>query len=407
MPDVSVLDVNLHGEPVGTLTRLPNDKTIFAFSEAYIADAERPVLGLGFKDSLGDLITDFRSYSMKVMPFFSNLLPEDRLRKYLAERAGIHPEREFFLIWVLGADLPGAITVTPADREAWPADAGVDVDPTLLEERQEKALRFSLAGVQLKFSAISNATGGLTIPAKGVGGSWIVKLPWEKHDGIPENEYAMMTFARQLGMDVPAVELIDLDAVGNLPEDVMAPKGKALAIERFDRLSDGSAVHIEDFAQIFGLYPADKYKKASMMNIASVLAIETDENDVREFVRRLVFNTLIGNADMHLKNWSLIYPDRHQPHLAPAYDFVSTIPYLPDDKAALKVSRSARFDEFTDSELKSLAERAQLPRALVLDQAHETVALFHERWAWARKELPVADDVAKAIEAQIAKVPMT
>ncbi len=48
-----------------------------------------------------------------------------------------------------------------------------------------------------------------------------------------------------------------------------------------------------------------------------------------------------------------------------------------------------------------------LPKALVLDQAHETVALFHERWAWARKKLPVADDVAKAIEAQIAKVPMT
>jgi serine/threonine-protein kinase HipA len=44
-----------------------------------------------------------------------------------------------------------------------------------------------------------------------------------------------------------------------------------------------------------------------------------------EFLRRLVFNALIGNADMHLKNWSLIYPARRRAALAPAYDFVSTV----------------------------------------------------------------------------------
>ena len=54
-----------------------------------------------------------------------------------------------------------------------------------------------------------------------------------------------------------------------------------------------------------------------------------------EFLRRFVFNALIGNADMHLKNWSLIYPDRRAAMLAPAYDFVSTIAYLPDDRLAL------------------------------------------------------------------------
>jgi len=405
MANVSVLNVNLYGEPIGTLTRLPNDKNIFAFNEAYIADVDRPVLGLGFKDQVGDLLTDFRSYHMKVMPFLSNLLPEDRLRTYLAERAGVHPEREFFLLWILGADLPGAVTVTPADGEAWPPDAGEDIDEASAEQK-EKALRFSLAGVQLKFSAVSNATGGLTIPARGVGGSWIVKLPSEKYNGIPENEYAMMTLARQLGMDVPAVELVSISDIANFPEDVTALKGQALAIERFDRLSDGTAVHIEDFAQVFGLYPWDKYKKASIMNIASVIAIETEEDDVREFMRRIAFNTLIGNADMHLKNWSLIYPDRRSPHLAPAYDFVSTIAYLPDDKAALKVSRSASFNEFTDAELERLADRASLPKALVLDQAHETIELFHEHWPTAKQELTIDPDVAKAIDAHLKEIPI-
>lgn len=404
MADVSILNVNLYGESIGTLTRLPGDKTIFAFNDAYIADTERPILGLGFKDTIGDLITDFGSYQTRVMPYFSNLLPEDRLRTYLAERAGVNPQREFFLLWILGTDLAGAMTVTPADGEAWPPDTGDD--EAALAKHKEKALRFSLAGVQLKFSAIADATGGLTIPAKGIGGSWIVKLPSEKYDGVPENEYAMMTLARQLGMDVPATELIDVAAIGNLPGDVRTLRGKALAIERFDRRSDGSAVHTEDFAQVFGIYPEQKYSKASIMNIATVIAAEGDENDVREFIRRLVFNTLIGNADMHVKNWSLIYPDRHHAHLAPAYDFVSTIPYLPDEEAALKVNRSGRFDAFSKDELVGLAGRAALPKALVLDQASETVERFQDCWSGARKDLPITDKVAAAIDAHLKTIPI-
>jgi serine/threonine-protein kinase HipA len=82
---------------------------------------------------------------------------------------------------------------------------------------------------------------------------------------------------------------------------------------------------------VFGVYPERKYKRASYRNIAEVLWAETGETGIMEFLRRLVFNTLIGNADMHLKNGSLIYPDRRRAALAPAYDFVSTIASLPDD----------------------------------------------------------------------------
>ena len=67
---------------------------------------------------------------------------------------------------------------------------------------------------------------------------------------------------------MPALELINVDALGGLSQDLAAMEGQVLAIERFDRLSDGSSVHIEDFAQIFGIYPKDNYRKASMFNIA-------------------------------------------------------------------------------------------------------------------------------------------
>ena len=404
MADVTVLDVLLYGVPIGTLTRVAGDRTLFAFNENYIVDANRPVLGLGFKDQLGELITAFRPTQTRVLPFFSNLLPESHMRTYLAERAGVNPAREFFLLWVLGNDLPGAITIRPADDEAWPPDAHDDADDE--HDRYENALRFSLAGVQLKFSALGEVRGGLTIPARGVGGSWIVKLPSREFEGVPENEYAMMTLARLIGMDVPALELVDIDAVKNLPEDMRTLEGQALAIARFDRLADGSAVHIEDFAQIFAVYPDDKYKKASARNIAKVIGAEGRDTDIAEFIRRLTFNTLIGNADMHLKNWSLIYPDRRHATLAPAYDFVSTIPYIPDGKAALNVSRTKRFSEFSEDELSHLAAEALLPKKIVIDTARETVALFHQYWQAEKKNLPLARGVIDAVEAHLRTVPI-
>ncbi len=406
MANVSVLDVLLYDEPIATLTRVGGDRTIFAFNDTYIENENRPVLGLQFKDSLGELITEFRPVQTRTMPFFANLLPEGHMRTYLAQRAGVNPAREFFLLWVLGADLPGAITVWPTDGDAWPTNTDDDGPERRDEHDRENALRFSLAGVQLKFSAVNENTGGLTIPAKGIGGSWIVKLPSREFDGVPENEYSMMTLARMIGMDVPVIQLVDIDAIGNLPEGIGTLKGRALAIERFDRLPDGRPVHIEDFAQVFGVYPEQKYKRANYRNIARVIGAEGNDDDIAEFVRRLTFSMLIGNADMHLKNWSLIYPDRRTAALAPAYDFVATVAYIPDTKAALNVSRTKRFDEFDEDELRHLAAKALLPGKLVLDTARETVALFHQHWQAEKKNLPLPASVIQAIEGHLETIPI-
>jgi len=408
MADISVLNILLHGEHIGALTNVGHDRALFSFNEAYIESANRPTLGLRFKDSFGELITEFKPTQTALMPYFSNLLPEGHLREYLSERAGVKSEREFFLLWALGMDLPGAMTVTPDKDEVWPSDLDEDAEENDDNEGKglDDALRFSLAGVQLKFSAIREASGGLTIPAKGMGGSWIVKLPSTRFVGVPENEYSMMELARLVGIDVPSINLIDVKDVENLPAGIGEMQGQAFAIKRFDRLKDGTPVHIEDFAQVFDVYPKDKYKKASSANIAQVIGAESNEKDISEFIRRLVFNTLIGNADMHLKNWSLIYPDKRSAMLSPAYDFVSTIPYIEDEKAALNFSRTKRFDEFTFDELKHLAARALLPEKVVLDTAVETIALFHEHWQKEKSNLPLYSNVIEAIDKHINKVPI-
>ncbi len=137
MPDVSVLNVALHGNKIGTLRLLQGDQ-IFAFIQEYIDEARRPTLTLSFKDDHGGLVTEQPATHIQVSPFFSNLLPEGPLRKYLADRAGVKEVREFFLLWVLGRDLPGAVTVTPTNGEAWPpADNAVGGG-----RQKDKALRF-------------------------------------------------------------------------------------------------------------------------------------------------------------------------------------------------------------------------------------------------------------------------
>ncbi len=72
----------------------------------------------------------------------------------------MNEEREFFLLWALGRDLPGAVTVEPADGEAWPPEAHDGHDWPAGHVRAN-AFRFSLAGVQLKFSALQKARGAV------------------------------------------------------------------------------------------------------------------------------------------------------------------------------------------------------------------------------------------------------
>lgn len=215
-----------------------------------------------------------------------------------------------------------------------------------------------------------------------------------------------MALARLIGIDVPPIDLVDVDSIKNLPAGIDKIGQSAFITERFDRLSACTAVHIEDFAQVFDVYAKHKYKTATLRNIAQVLAAETNDADIAEFIRRLVFCVLTGNGDMHMKNWSLIYPDRRNAALAPAYDLVSTIPYIPNDDMALKISRTRVFAEMTNDELEHLAAKAAIPKKLVLDTAQETVARFHHHWQAEKHSLPMTKQVREAIDSHIKSLPI-
>lgn len=392
---VDQLRVFLKDRPVGVITRLPDDRTIFAFDPDYAADPKRPVLSLSFKAADGSLVHQTRPTNIRLLPFFSNLLPEGHLRTYLAEKLGINPQREFFLLAELGDDLPGAIRIEHdgALHDDW--------DETTQAEKgseESDAFRFSLAGVQMKFSAVQESNGRITIPAKGKGGNWIVKLPAGRFEYVPDAEFAMMTLAREAGIEVAEFKLMPTRSIENLPEEFRDTVSESFAVRRFDRIPDDGRVHMEDFAQVFGLYGAQKYKTKSYANVADVLWVEAGEDSLREFIKRLVFNIAIGNGDMHLKNWSLLYKDERKPRLSPAYDFIPTIAFMPNQALGLSLGSTKRFDEITDEHFKRIAATARVPERLVLSALSDSKEAVHAAWQNNKADLPLAADVAEMIE---------
>ncbi|WP_441255820.1 HipA domain-containing protein [Tardiphaga sp. 285_C5_N1_2] len=386
------LEISLNDTLVGTITNVPGDKNSFAFDPAYRANDERPTLSLGFLADTGGLVDDVPTTNARLPPYFSNLLPEGKLRDYVAEAADIHPQREFLLLWALGKDLPGAIKVRALGMSQ--QDEAKDAD---VRRAETSPLKFSLAGVQLKFSALASATGGMTVPVNGLGGDWILKLPSMTHEGVSENEFVMLGIAAALGIETPDRRLLDPSEIQGLPEDVGQLKGKALAVRRYDRPSDGARVHQEDFAQIFNQYPEQKYKNRNFSNIAAVITDQMGFDAGLEFVRRQIFNAIIGNGDMHLKNWSLVYPDGKTPKLAPAYDYLSTIPYIPSDKLALNFGGSKDFFPVDRERSKRFADKARLPAEAVWTAVEETSTRTWDEW----KRSPAAELIPGDVFAKI------
>ncbi|WP_433079518.1 type II toxin-antitoxin system HipA family toxin [Dactylosporangium sp. CA-052675] len=309
---------------IGTLVHR-GDHTRFRLTDSYLSDPNRPVLGLRFEQDLRAR----HSAALRLPPWFSNLLPEGALRDWIAAERHVSAKREMELLIQVGHDLPGAVRVRhvePADEdEEEPFQAAEPAPPATVP------WRFSLAGVALKFSMLLQHD-RLTMPATGVGGDWIVKLPDRAYADVPRNEHAMMRLAGAAGIEIPEVRLVHRDQLEGLPPNIWPPgEDLAYAVRRFDRGPNRELVHIEDLAQVRGFYPDDKYT-GNYETVAALIYRGHDVASLQEFARRLTFSILISNGDAHLKNWSLLYADARIPRISPAYDLVSTRFYMGNDE---------------------------------------------------------------------------
>lgn len=349
------LQIGVNGTTVGHLEYYEGEEDyVFYFDEAYLADPDRPLLGQFFEDRRPNQI------AQSGMPaWFANLLPADPLRAIVARTAAVANE-DFALLRAIGGDLPGAVTATPAEPRLGPAAGAAHSGLPAASDPADGALRFSLAGLQLKLSLLRTDR-GIVMPASGVDGKWIAKFAPSRWPTLPRVEHATLVWAAATGCTVCESGVGEVAEVGALPAGFADLAPQLLLARRFDRPGSGSdRVHMEDLAQVMDRPPGDPHiYRGSFEQLAAILRWLAPD-DLAEYVRRVVFMVVSGNGDAHLKNWTVTYLDGRNASLSPAYDLVPTVLYLPDQQLALDLSNQRDFGAVTMDSFRNLAAAADV-----------------------------------------------
>ena len=393
MTNISVLRLTLHDTLVGYLTGGQDGRNCLIFDEAFKANPNRPTLSLITKPDFphaNKILAKPWVRNQRLHPILSNLLPEGALRELIAQGLKTHPDNEFQLFSYLGLDLPGALiaeAMSPEDVPPAilnPESKVIAINPAIIENR------FSLAGVQIKFS-MKQKDGRYQLSQTGALGDWIIKTPSTKHKNIPLNEYTAMTLASLAGVDIPEIKLVELSHLDNLPQINLPEEQYAFGIKRFDRDND-TRIHMEDLAQVLVKYPHEKYNSASYEQIAKIIYQFTGDGlaNAQQLARRLLVNILLANGDAHLKNWSLLYKDRFTAELAPAYDILTTSVYIKNEQDyALNLAKTKQWYQVTFADFETWAKKADIPWRAIKPHLDDTLAKARNLWPSALAELPM------------------
>jgi len=195
-----------------------------------------------------------------------------------------------------------------------------DLPLTQEEQLREAAIRadkMSIQGVQPKLSAKLNVKDEV-FDIVDRGGEYILKPQNNFYPELPENESLTMKLAELIGVEVPLSGMI------------YSSDGKfTYFIKRFDRYGRSKKLSLEDFAQLAGKSRETKYDYSmeKLITLIDTFCTFPAIEKVKLF-RLSIFNFLIGNEDMHLKNFSLITRD-NKVELSPAYDLLNTTIVVP------------------------------------------------------------------------------
>ena len=186
-------------------------------------------------------------------------------------------------------------------------------------------LSITVPGVQPKLSLgwikteLENGHQGRLTIIDALDGNYILKPQNADYPQMPENEHLSMKLAELFKIDIVPVNMIRLQS-GEL----------CFITKRIDRNPDGSKKHMIDFLQILEL--ADKYKGTLEVLGKTIGDLSTNTLlDKLRFFESTAFNYIIGNNDMHLKNYSMFLSDTGWV-LSPFYDFLNVKMILPKDK---------------------------------------------------------------------------
>lgn len=363
------LDVYLEGspDPIGLLTRA-NDGSL---SFEYISGDVSHPLSLSLPLEQGPFSdTETRG-------FFENLLFENAMREQVMQKYAIDQNDIANLLYHLGKDCPGAVSVVPEGAAPAKQPGNLSHDYVPLSEADLARIMGSLrdrkrmpdgtddpsplAGVQGKVALTLLPDGQFALPRKGIGAptTHILKVPGPYDMRLVDHEHKLMQLAADF-LDHPIAET-QMIGDGDL---------RGLLITRYDReIIDGKVhrIHQEDFCQAlgFGSYLKYQRKGESVQTFtARRVGLILSKCDVPAkarlaFFEGTILNLLFGNADNHAKNHSLLYmPSRpNRPQLAPFYDMVPTIiDSTVTHQLSFDIGAAKMTDDITDHDLESFAK---------------------------------------------------
>ncbi|MBU2503094.1 type II toxin-antitoxin system HipA family toxin [bacterium] len=347
---MSTLNVFWDDELIGRLRKVGGQGMAFQYSEHYLAlEQPQPIsLSLPLQAEAFDAATS--------KSWFANLLPEGEIRGHIARKLGVSERNEYAILDGIGGDCAGALRLLPESAPVSPRNILVPLPWEELEAKiastprpsllalfiQEGELRLSLAGAQDKLP-VHFSNGELALPSGNTASTHLLKISSGSFPDLVQNELFCLNLAKKAGLDVPHAEI--------------APtKTPILLVERYDRRVHPDKgirrLHQEDFCQALGVPPETKYESEggpSLVQIFEALSrgSRSPLPDKRDLLKWVLFNFLIGNADAHAKNISLLYGefgDNKGPRLAPFYDLVCTQVYDQlSTKPAQKIGGEYRF----------------------------------------------------------------
>ena len=228
----------------------------------------------------------------------------------------------------------------------------------------------TVTGVQPKLSVDleKEANGKKRFTIVGLWGKYILKPQTELYVNLPENEDLTMHLATMVN-------------IKTVPHSLIRFKDGSLAYitRRIDRDKKKGKIPMEDMCQLTEKLTEQKYK-GSHEQIAKIIMLHSAYPvlDLLTYFEVLLFCYLTGNADMHLKNFSL-YKPANEYILAPAYDLLSTKLVLPDDKDELALTLNARKRKLKKSDFNHLLNTYKIDEK-VIENIYEKYRKIVPQW---------------------------
>jgi len=349
---------------VGRLTMDEHGDTSFAYDAAWLADpSARPI-----SRSLPKRKEPFDR--RRTRPFFAGLLPDETVREVVARILGVSERNDFSLLKALGGDIAGALTILPEDEIPVVYNGAAATTPLTDDELAqlievlpkrpflagETGVRMSLAGAQTKLPVVL-ADGKIALPAPGQPTTHILKPSLPLYPATTENEAFIMQLADAIGLVVAPVQPCRV-------------KDKTyLLVTRYDREFDLSGrvrrLHQEDFCQALSITPERKYASEGGPTFKSCFALLREAAsrpaiEVLKLLDAVLFNLVVGNADAHGKNFSLLY-QADAIVLAPLYDLLCTEAYPElSPKPAMKIAGAATLKDLTASSWQKFSDNIEI-----------------------------------------------